>query len=991
MLYQFKLSVSTLLSLIFCFAITFSELETKAQINAYSFTSTNTTNYVDLVGGTILASATSSSSPGNLDDLSVEIPDSDFPFTFAYDNAAFKGCRVYSNGFVVFGAGASANPAAATINPISETSSSFRAISAFGANLSAFYYPGDITRNGEISYSVQGVAPNRFILIQWRNFKPVAQVNTTFDRVINLQMRIYETTNIIELSYKAIGTFSPSIAAQVGLRGTSNSSYLNRSTTTGWLNTINGSANTSTCTISTTSALPSTLVYRYTPPCFVPTNLTAVNVTQTTAQLEWDGFSNGTTKVEYGVSGFPLGSGTVLNNAVSPLTISGLTQNTNYQFYVTKTCSAGGTTTANKIFKSGSPTEDCATAAIVQVGSNLASAIAYNNTNGVSRNGPLALCSDAVGNLASNDRWYKFVAPGNNKSIVISTFAGTVNDWTMELWSSCPTSGSSALKCSEDENGTALPEIKLCQNEYVAGQTYYIRLWTFLPSSVGNMTFKVYESTSCIIPPSNDDCLNPISLNVGNVGTCTTSNQVFTTANATISTGQGSMAGCEPSAIIKDVWFLFNTGNLGVISFTFNKITATSLKAALMFECGNSGVLVKCMSPAQGTITTPSNLNPQANYYLRVWSDTGGEGTFSVCLADSYDDPTAIISGNETICTGGTANLKVDLTGTPPWSFTYTDGTTSTSVANVTTTPYFIQVSPVTNKSYTITAVNSAFCAGTVPQSNASVTITTAPAVTFAPLPTICSNTTLSLSQGSPSGGVYSGPGLTGNNFNPSSLGAGIYTLTYTYGTLSGCQRSANRNITVIPAPIITSFLPTQGVVGTSVNIFGIGFNSINTVKFGNAFATFNQLSTTNISAILPNGANTGLIYVGQTNGCSTQSSINFTLSIPTNIQLNIKAFIQGFYIGGGQMNAVLDPIALPLVTDSINLSLMSAFFPYNEITSRTGIIHTNGNASFIFPSTFANNNYYLVIKHRNSIETWSSSPIFIGNSNVNFDFTVPR
>ena len=115
--------------------------------------------------------------------------------------------------------------------------------------------------------------------------------------------------------------------------------------------------------------------------------------------------------------------------------------------------------------------------------------------------------------------------------------------------------------------------------------------------------------------------------------------------------------------------------------------------------------------------------------------------------------------------------MKVDLTGTPPWSFTYTDGTTSTNVTNVNATPYYIQVSPVTNKSYTLTAVSSNFCSGTVPQSNASVTITTAPIVTFAALPTICSNTTLSLSQGSPAGGVYSGPGLTGNNFNPSASG----------------------------------------------------------------------------------------------------------------------------------------------------------------------------------------------------------------------------
>jgi len=989
MLYQFKLSIATLLSIFFFIIV--SDLETKAQVNTYSFTSTNTTSYVDLVGGTILATSTSASSPGNLDDLYYDIPNSAFPFTFAYDNNAFKGCRVYTNGFVVFGAGASTNPAANTVNPISETTSTFRAISAFGANLSAFYYPGDITKNGEISYTVEGVAPNRCMLIQWRNFKPLAQVNTTFDRVVNLQMRLYETTNVIELSYKLIGTFATSITTQVGLRGTANTAFFNRSTTTGWLNTVNGAANSSSCAVSATSSVPNTLVFKYTPPCFVPKNLVAVEVTQTTAQLEWDGFSNGTTKVEYGLSGFVQGTGIVVNNAVSPLTITGLTQNTSYQFYVTKTCSAGGTTTANKIFKSGLPTEDCATASVVQIGADLASALSYTNTNGVSRNGPLALCSDAIGNLVTTDRWYKFVAPGNNKSIMISTYAGTVNDWAMEIWSSCATSSSSALKCSDDANGTSMPEIKLCQNEYVPGQTYYIRLWTFLPSAVGNMTFKVYESTSCIVPPSNDDCLNSISLNVGNVGTCTTSNQVFTTVNATASIGQGSMVGCESATTLRDVWFVFNTGNLGAISFTFNKITATSLKAAVMFECGNTGVLVKCMSPAQGTYTTPSNLNPQANYYLRVWSDVGGEGTFSVCLADSCDDATAIISGNETICTGGTANLKVDLTGTPPWSFTYTDGTTSTNVTNVTTTPYYVQVSPVTNKSYTLTAVNSVFCAGTVPQSNASVTITTATDVTLAVLPTICSNTSLSLSQGSPAGGVYSGPGLTGNNFNPSAIGAGIYTLTYTYGTLSGCQRSASRNITVIPAPTITSFTPTQGAVGTSVNIIGTTFTSINSVKFGNSNATFNQLSSTSINTTVPVGVNTGVISLTQANGCSTQSSSIFILSNPTNVTLTVRAFIQGFYLGGGQMNAVLNPEALPLVTDSITLYVMSTLYPHSEIINRTAVINTNGYASFILPSTFANNSYYLVLKHRNSIETWSKSPVFIGNGTANFDFTIPN
>jgi len=41
-------------------------------------------------------------------------------------------------------------------------------------------------------------------------------------------------------------------------------------------------------------------------------------------------------------------------------------------------------------------------------------------------------------------------------------------------------------------------------------------------------------------------------------------------------------------------------------------------------------------------------------------------------------------------------------------------------------------------------------------------------------------------------------------------------------------------------------------------------------------------------------------------------------------------------------------------------------------------------------PSSVIGNDYYIVINHRNSIETWSANPVQI-NSTVNYDFTTSQ
>ena len=77
--------------------------------------------------------------------------------------------------------------------------------------------------------------------------------------------------------------------------------------------------------------------------CTRPTDLSATNITQNTAQFNWN--SNANVTIQWCISSFSLGSGTTVNDVSSPYDISGLISGTAYKYYVKKLCS-GGTSSA---------------------------------------------------------------------------------------------------------------------------------------------------------------------------------------------------------------------------------------------------------------------------------------------------------------------------------------------------------------------------------------------------------------------------------------------------------------------------------------------------------------------------------------------------------------------------------------------------------------------------------------------------------------------
>ncbi len=85
-----------------------------------------------------------------------------------------------------------------------------------------------------------------------------------------------------------------------------------------------------------------------------------------------------------------------------------------------------------------------------------------------------------------------------------------------------------------------------------------------------------------------------------------------------------------------------------------------------------------------------------------------------------------------------------------------------------------------------------------------NVSINPLPNVTHTPLDAVCQNEPeFTLTGGTPSGGIYSGPGTNSTSFNATTAGEGTHTLTYTYTDANGCSNSTMVDITVNPIPVV--------------------------------------------------------------------------------------------------------------------------------------------------------------------------------------------
>lgn len=193
--------------------------------------------------------------------------------------------------------------------------------------------------------------------------------------------------------------------------------------------------------------------------------------------------------------------------------------------------------------------------------------------------------------------------------------------------------------------------------------------------------------------------------------------------------------------------------------------------------------------------------------------------------------PTATISGGGSYCPGTPAPpITFNFTGTGPWDFSYSDGTTTTTITGITTSPYTINNAGV--GTYTLTSL-SGNCPGTV-SGTATITLGVQADATITPVTPLCANNVpITLSAADP-GGQWSGQGITdavAGTFNPSIAGVGDHNIIY---TISGsCGDADTISITVLSTDdasfnystnhfCIGQSHPQASIIGTTGGVFTI-------------------------------------------------------------------------------------------------------------------------------------------------------------------------
>ena len=106
-------------------------------------------------------------------------------------------------------------------------------------------------------------------------------------------------------------------------------------------------------------------------------------------------------------------------------------------------------------------------------------------------------------------------------------------------------------------------------------------------------------------------------------------------------------------------------------------------------------------------------------------------------------------------------------------------------------------------------------------------------------------------------------------------------------------------------------------------------------------------------------------------------------------VLLNLKLYLQGYYINAGMMKPVLmnqGINAQPTETDSIVVELHDPA-TYALVYSKKAVLLTNGTVSSNFIQTPGS--YYIAVKHRNTLQTWTATPVTINAASPLYDFTL--
>lgn len=225
---------------------------------------------------------------------------------------------------------------------------------------------------------------------------------------------------------------------------------------------------------------------------------------------------------------------------------------------------------------------------------------------------------------------------------------------------------------------------------------------------------------------------------------------------------------------------------------------------------GAGWVILSNAAPYSGVSTATLTINPvsaamNGYAYRCVMANTCGVLTSSDSATIVFGSGVAVLGqpSAATVCENEPAVFSCTASGAVSYQWEADFGSGFSALSNsgvysgVTTAQLNISsATPALNGGLFRCVVSG--CSGSSTTTAATLTVHALPVVALASQPVVCINwTPVTLTGGSPSGGIYSGTAVSGGVFDPAAAGAGQHTIVYTYSDLNGCSDTAQQQITV--------------------------------------------------------------------------------------------------------------------------------------------------------------------------------------------------
>lgn len=267
-----------------------------------------------------------------------------------------------------------------------------------------------------------------------------------------------------------------------------------------------------------------------------------------------------------------------------------------------------------------------------------------------------------------------------------------------------------------------------------------------------------------------------------------------------------------------DTYYIMIDGNAGdICNYTIGADTGISIPVSVdpssiticqgesvnLIATGGDGTYTWDASPDLNTTSGPNVIatpSTSGTFNYTVNSATGNplcpSSTLSTAVITVDDCGCNVTAGNSgPICSGETANLTATTVTDATYSWSGPSGFSSLDQNHINVP---IPSTPGTYD-YTVTATP---LVGDPCISVTTITVNANPTADAGSYSAVCDNDADVVLAGTPSGGVFSGTGVTGNNFDPS---VGTQTITYDYVDVNGCEATHNVVITVNPTPIVSA------------------------------------------------------------------------------------------------------------------------------------------------------------------------------------------